>query len=68
MSKSEVDDVVQAKNEEYAILSCGNKVKEKIAGNSRFIEFNVFSMAIYLAEKGKKRENRYQAKCEAKSS
>ena len=59
MSKSEVDDVVQAKNEEYAILSCGNKVKEKIAGNSRFIEFNVFSMAIYLAEKGKKRDKKF---------
>ncbi len=59
MSRAEVDDVVSAKNEAYAILSCGNKVKEKIAGNSSFIEFDVFSMAIYLAERGKKRDKKY---------
>jgi len=53
MSKSEVDDVVQAKNEEYAILSCGNKVIEN------FLKFDVFSMAIYLAEEGKKRDKKF---------
>lgn len=66
-SEAEVEEIVKSKSEDYAILSSGNKVKEKIIGNSKMLEFKVFSIAIYLSEKGSKRNKKFLDKSGEKS-
>lgn len=58
-TESEVDEIVKSKNKNYSIFSTGWRAEKRKQGIDVFLEFEVYSITTYLAEKGNRRNKYY---------